>query len=89
MSYVVNLSLLEFARLTVVPVLNRSVISGNTAVNLARSAALGTSEMLAGDISVFLTYRVRGRNSVIRQFVVFRNLSYERSRRLPIGELLT
>lgn len=89
MADIINFSLLKFARLAVVPVLNGSVIAGYTAVNFAGSAAFGASEVFAGNIAVFLTYRIGRRNRIIRKFIVFGNLSDESSRSLPVWKLLT
>jgi len=58
----VNLSLLVFLSLTVVPVLNGAVVAGDTAVNLGLFTAFGANKLLACDISVVLTYRVGRRD---------------------------
>ena len=86
---IVNLSLLELLRLTVVPVLNGTVVTGNTAVNLRLCSALGTSIVLTNDISVVAAYGVRGRHCVIRKLIVLSDLANEIRRSLPVGKLFT
>ena len=71
---VVNLTILVFLRLTVVPVLDRTVVTGDTAVNLGLFAALGAYKLLAYQVTVVLTYGVGGGQGVVRQLVVFCDL---------------
>ena len=50
---------------------------------------MGAGILLTGDISVILTYGVRGRECVIRKLIVFCYCAYKRCRALPCGELLS
>jgi len=52
----VNYAVLELLALTVVPVLNGTVVACDSGINLGLVAALGALVNLAGDISVVLTY---------------------------------
>ena len=51
----INLSLFILLSLTVIPVLNGTVVACNSGVNLGLLTALGTGEFLACDIAVVLT----------------------------------
>ena len=86
---IVNLTVSVFLTLTVVPVLDRTVVTGYTAVYLGFFSAIGTGKYLARDISVILTYRIGWRKGVIRKLEVLCNLLNEVCSRLPIGKLFT
>ena len=86
---IVDLALLKLCNLAVVPVLNRTVVAGDTAVNFRLLAADGAGVLLALEIAVIRADGVCRRERVVGQFVVFGNLSYEVCRRLPAIELLT
>ena len=75
--------------LSLVPVLHRTVVSRNPAVNLRLGSADRAGEMLAGQVSVGLTDGVSGRHGVVGQLVILRNGAYQVGGRLPVGQLLT
>ena len=84
---VVDLSVLILLSLTVVPVLNGTVVAGDTGVDLGLLAALGAGELLACDIAVGSADRVGGRHGVVGKLVVFGDLSDEGRGSLPVGKL--
>ena len=55
---IINLTVRELLSLTVVKVLNRTIVAGDTAVNLCVLAALGANILLACVIAVVLTYGI-------------------------------
>ena len=57
---IVNLSVLELLRLTVVEVLNGAVVTCDTAVNLGIVTAIGTVVFLTRNITVVATYGICG-----------------------------
>ena len=74
---IVNLTLLVLLGLTIVPVLNGTVIAGDSAVDLGGLITVGAGVNLALDVAVVLTYRVGGRKGVVGQTIVFSNRSNE------------
>ena len=74
---VVNLTLLVFLSFTVVPVLNGTIVTCDSAVNLGCLATIGTGVNLALNVAVVLTYRVGGRKGVVGQTIVLSNLLNE------------
>ena len=85
---VVGLSGVELFKFAVVPVLNRTIVAGDTAVNLGGAAAFRAFVNFAFEITVFLTYGIGRAHGVIRKFVVFGNLPDQVCRGFPVGELL-
>ena len=59
------------------------------AAQLGIFSAFRTGEMFSADISVVSAYGISRRYGVIRKSVVFRYLSYEICRRLPVRKLLS
>ena len=86
---VIYLAFLILLELTVVPVLNGTVITCDTAVNLCVFAALGAGEILTRNITVINTDRICGRNRIVRKSVILGNLADEVCRCLPIGKLFS
>ena len=86
---VVNCSILILLSLTVVPVLNRTVVTGNTAINLSLFATLRAGVNLTGDVTVVLTYGVCWGHCVVWELIVFSNLANKVSCTLPCWELFT
>ena len=84
---IVDLSVLEFLRLAVVPVLNGAVVAGDTAVDFGLSSAYRAGVLFAAQISVILAYRIGRGQRVVRKLIVVRDLLDESRRRLPVGEL--
>ena len=80
---IVDLSLLELLRLSVVPVLDGAVVARNTAVNLGLCAAVVALVVLAGDVTVILADGVGRAEGVIRQLIVLGDLANEVCSRLP------
>ena len=80
---------LKFLSLSVIPVLHRTVVSRNPAVNF-RLLSRSTGHLYCSpvQIAVTLTDRIGGRHGIVWQLIVFRNLSYQRCRRLPVGKFL-
>lgn len=86
---VVNLAVFIFLGLAVVPVLNRTIVSGNTAVYLGGFSANGALFLLARKISVAFADRIGGGNGVVGKLVILGNLANEGGCRLPVGKLFT
>ena len=80
---VVDLSLLELLRLSVVPVLNGAVVARNTAVYLGLCSAIVALIVLAGDVTVILADGVGRAEGVVRQLIVLGDLANEVCSRLP------
>ena len=86
---IIKCTVLILLSLAIIPVLYRSVISCDTAVNLRLLATFRTGEVLTAYITMFLTYRICRRNGVIRQFIILCDLAHQGCRRLPVRKLLT
>ena len=69
-------ALIDALAFSVVPVLDRTVISRDTAVNLCLFSTDRTCKMLAGEIAVVRTNRIRRGQRVVRQVVVLCNLPH-------------
>lgn len=69
MSDIIERTVLIFLCLSVIPVLYRTIISRNTAVDISLLPCIRTGKAHA-DIAMLLTYRICGRNGVIRQTIV-------------------
>ena len=89
MADIVDLSVLVLLGLTVVPVLDRAVISRDTAVNLRLCSADRACKLLSCQISVFAAYGIGRRHRVVRQLVVFGDLAYQICCSLPVGKFLS
>ena len=63
----VDLTGLELGRLTVVPVLDGTVVAGDAAVYLGLLTAVGAGVDLTGDVAVGLAHAVGGRHGVVGQ----------------------
>ena len=87
-SDIINLAVLVLLALAVVPVLDRTVVAGDTAVNLGLLAALRTGEMLTGNITVVGTDRVGGGHGVVGQLEVLSDLANQGGGSLPVRQLL-
>ena len=89
MGHVIGNAVFVLCSLACVPVLNRTVVAGDTAVDFRLFAADRAGKMLAGQISVILTDRIGGGHGIIRQLVIFRNSLYQLCRRFPVRQLLS
>ena len=85
---IIERTVLILLSLTVIPVLYRTVISCDTAVDLSLLAAFRTGKVLSADVTMLLTYRICRRNGVIRQAIVLCDLTYKRSCCFPVRKLL-
>ena len=85
---VVLFPILKLLNLPVVPVLYRTVISGDPAVDLCLSAAMRAGVLLPVDIAVILADGVGWRDRIIRKLIILRNLPYKESRFFPSWKLL-
>ena len=84
---VVDLSVLEFLRFTGIPVLNRTVVTGDTAVDLGLAAAFRAGVNLSGYVAVVGAYRIGRRKGVIGKLVIFGNLADKVGGCFPIRQL--
>ena len=73
MSDVIKRTVLVFLGFSVIPVLHRTVISGNTAVDLSLLSAFRAGKMFSAEITVLAADRIGRRNGIIRQFIIFCN----------------
>ena len=89
MADVVDHSVLVLLGLAVVPVLDRTIVAGDAAVDLSLVAADRAGELLAGQIAVILTYGVCRRHCVVRKLVILRDLADKVRCRFPVGKLLS
>ena len=58
MGNIIESTVLVLLGLTIIPVLYRTVVSGDTAVNLSLLSTFRAGEMLAADVAVLLTYGI-------------------------------
>lgn len=72
---IIFLSVLVFLGFSVIEVLDRTVISGDTTVYLGILSAFRAIEVFSGDIAVFAADGIRGRKSIIGQTIIFCNLA--------------
>ena len=86
MDDIIYSSVLVLLAFSVVPVLDRTVISRDTAVNLCLFSADRTCKVLAGEIAVVRTDRIRRGQRVVRQFVVLCNLPHKGSCCFPVRQ---
>ena len=84
---IINGSVFVLLAFSVVPVLDRTVISRDTAVNLCLFSADRTGKVLAGEIAVVRTDRIGRGQRVVRQLVVLCNLPHEGSCCFPVRQL--
>ena len=84
---VINLAVLIFLGFAVVPVLNRAVVTGDSAVYFGGLAANWALFLFARQVSVGLADRIGGGHGVVGQLVVFGYLADKICSRLPIGQL--
>ena len=75
--------------LTIIPVLYRTVVAGDTAVNFSLLSTFRTGEMLSADVAMLLTYGIGRRNGVIRQAIILCDLTYQRRCCLPVRKFLS
>ena len=87
-SDIVNLPILELLRLSVVPVLNRPVVTCNPAVNLRLLPAVRAGIDLPGQVSVVFAHRVGWAHGVVGQLVVFCDLPHQRGCGFPVRQFL-
>lgn len=86
---IVHFALFKFRALTVVPVLNGTIVACDTTVNFRLLSAYGAGVLLAFEIAVLLANGVGRRERIVGQFVVFGNLSHKVCRSLPAVKALT
>lgn len=67
-----------------IPVLNRSVVTGDATVHFRFLSALRAGKMLAGKITVVFADGIRRRNRVIGKSIVLCDFLYEACCRLPV-----
>ena len=84
---VVHLSVLEFLRFAVVPVLHGAVVARDAAVNFGLCAAVRAGELFAREVAVLLADGIGGRKGVVGEFIVVRDLFHESGGRFPVGQL--
>ena len=89
MGSIIKGAVFVFLCFSVVPVLNRTVIAGNTAVNLCLFAAFRAGKMLTADISMLRAYGICRRNSVIRQLIILCNFSYKGCGCFPVRKFFS
>ena len=89
LAYVVLFALLELLGLAGVPVLDRPVVAGNTAVDLGGFTAFGAGELLAVDVSMIPAYGVCRGERVIRKLVILRDLADKGRCCFPARQLFT
>ena len=89
MRNIVNFSVLEFLRLAIVPVLHRPIVSGNAAVHFCLCTADGTGILLTGYIPVIAAHGVCGRECIVRELIVLRNLAHQVGCSLPVRQFFT
>ncbi len=87
--HVVQLALTVFLGLAVVPVLHRAVVAGNAAVDLGRFSAFGAGEMLAREVAVIFADRIRRREGVVGELVVFGNFPHKVGGGFPVRQFFT
>ena len=87
-SDVILLALLILLSFACVPVLHRTVVAGDTAVNFSALTALGTGKLLAGEVAVILADGVGRAYGVVRQLVILGYLADKVCGCFPIGQLL-
>ena len=87
-AHVVDPPVPELLGLAVIPVLDRAVIAGDTAVNLRGLSAVGAGLLLPRQIAVVPADGIGGAHGIIGQLVVFRDLPHQVGRGLPVRELL-
>ena len=58
MGNIIESTVLVLLGLTIIPVLYRTVVSGDTAVNLGLLSTFRAGEMLAADVAMLLTYGI-------------------------------
>ena len=88
MGNIIEGTVLVLLGLTIVPVLYRTVISCDTAVNLSLLSTFRAGEMLAADVAMLLTYGIGRLDGVIGQAIILCDLTYQRCRCLPVRKLL-
>ena len=86
-AHLIGFSVLILLTLAVIPVLHRAVVAGDAAVNLRFPSADGAGELLPGQIAVVCADGIGGRQRIVRQLVVLRDLTDQRRRCPPIGQL--
>jgi len=84
---IIQLSLFKLLSFTIIPVLHRTIVTGNPTIYFSILVAMRAGINLAGDIAMVLADRIRRRKSVIRKFVVGGNLLYQSSCCLPSRQL--
>ena len=89
MKDIVHGSVFIFLRFSVVPVLYRTIISGDSAVNFCFLATGRADKMFPCNIAVFFTYRIRRWQGIVRQTVIFCDLSYQCGCCLPVRKFLS
>ena len=87
MADVVHLSFLILLGLSIVPVLDRTVVAGDPAVNLCLFPAYGAGEVFTVQVAVFPADGVGGRQRIVRKLIIFCNGPYQLGRCLPVGQL--
>ena len=85
----IGFSVPELLTFTVIPVLNRAVVTGDTAVDLGLSAAVRADGLLSGKISVIGADGIGGGQRIIGQLVVFGYLAHQCRSSLPIREFFS
>ena len=89
MAEIVDLAVFELLSLTIIPVLHRTIVSGDPAVDFRLLSAVRADSLLTDQVTVILTYRVGRAQGVVGEPVVFRNLANQVCGGLPVRELFT
>src|SRR5699024_7580082 len=79
----------KLLNLSIVPVLYRTVISGDPAVNLRLFSAVRAGILFAVNIAVILADGVGRRNRIVWKLIILGNLPYKKRRFLPARKLLS
>ena len=83
---IVELAILEFLSLAVVPVLHWAIVAGDAAVDFGLVAADRAGELLAGDVAVVFADGIGWRQGVVRQLVVLGDLAHEIGGCFPVRQ---
>src|SRR5574344_2484779 len=84
----IGLTIMEFLGLAFVPVLDRPIVTGDTAVDFRLFAADRALPNFTGDVAVVSANAVSRRHGVVRELVVFSNLANELHAAFPVRESL-
>ena len=85
----IGLSVSEFLALAVIPVLYRTVVAGDAAVDLGLSPAVRADGLFSGKVAVFCANGLGGGPSVIGQLIVFSYFTHKGGGSPPIRQFFS